>query len=1297
MRRQILSSASSGRPLAPRSTLAVHLLFASLNSTFLDPAKIPAAGSQFSKIAVDMCCTEPGKYSERRNYTPAALCAISARGLAWSPEGGFLYTIYGSWIKCGGSLKTLKTDDDTLSLPRSACAEYARRGQCGEYDIDHDDIDDLCAAECAVLVQSTSNATANPADPSTVQAAGSPSSGAGFQILVSCRTLIELEGGCAHDLSVRELTYPAGTRVSDVCPTECSGHVNCAPAALDVSFLGVVEDSSGHGGSVELHGGACVDEGSSGLVLSGDNPSCKNIETGPAWDALVMQIGAAGFPWPVTTCAQIQPYCFPEPGSAIADMSSIVRESCPQACQTCLASVEATIGMDYYSDIGFSVAFWVLKHPADVWASPTATLEPETVYFHQPRMRTVDASVHVRLSREEWLDAWTLGVQVNGGLGTINHDVYVAAQVDLIRDSTPMWTHILITSHSHDGISIFENGQWLRSKPQYMGNGWRPFARMATSPVPALPTLADWLRYNAVASRSTEDFSVLNELESWRQSDGKLHMKLVYPLRSKGANSNEWRQTSNPVTSTSLNVDGYEPIDIQMSQNHWGGLRHGNPNPTNCVESGQQPGINCGAFLEGSIGPDANPNWCYTIGAAVKFPGVGFASRVVVGPECNPFSPTDYRVELWAYRPPDELDAVIQPTTGIRIAGGILSDKVYVGGMNGGAGALRGSLAMLQVYGAVLSADQVRCTYESGKQLVQSGRMAQSSPTQCRDAAMVTGCTSHVATGRRLALSNEPLAWRSNVDDGSCVFDVVRGTGERGVLHITDSWQRVALHGSYTTPLVFIGVLTRQSTAQTVARLRNVAMAAGGAWSFEVQAEQKSCHFAKPPPTAERVSYLVVEAGVSAEGWQAGVIRSHDREWHRVSLLQRLDVHGPAPVVISHVQNYDSRTEFVTTRHNLVPLPSKMGGSIEPHPIEPHPRPYQAFFVQVHGEGTWCPDMHYYTEYFDNLDLGGTPAATQCEPTAPDWHWHHNNGAGVPPAIAGRGDPAKPFLFSARWTTRIHVRAEDTASFRFSSRASGGSRIMLDGATVVDNWEEWGPIFTSDPVPTGVGYHYIVYEYRSADRRDEYATPTDSYATLTWTSGAEAVPGSVNSSGVVASGAEPVHADVGWLSFASGNGTVRGAAGHPEAGFATVMHSSTSVNFGARFDTAPLVFGAIISVGRVNAHLRLLEASEQHMSIATEYDTCNFIIDVGDYLAGWIAFPYATNMDVLEPATVSRRSTRFSDVVALLSIAESLGLPDYVQWRNGSDPCSDRWAGVECLARAGEDLRVVVLDVSPIL
>ena len=103
------------------------------------------------------------------------------------------------------------------------------------------------------------------------------------------------------------------------------------------------------------------------------------------------------------------------------------------------------------------------------------------------------------------------------------------------------------------------------------------------------------------------------------------------------------------------------------------------------------------------------------------------------------------------------------------------------------------------------------------------------------------------------------------------------------MIHVTDDWQRVDLLRSYSNPVVLCGVVTRDSTTEAVVRVRSVTTdPQTGAWYFEISAEQKSCHSANPPPTSERVDFIVVEVGVSAEGWQAGLTRVHSADWHRV-------------------------------------------------------------------------------------------------------------------------------------------------------------------------------------------------------------------------------------------------------------------------------------------------------------------------------------------------------------------------------------------------------------------------------
>jgi hypothetical protein len=251
-----------------------------------------------------------------------------------------------------------------------------------------------------------------------------------------------------------------------------------------------------------------------------------------------------------------------------------------------------------------------------------------------------------------------------------------------------------------------------------------------------------------------------------------------------------------------------------------------------------------------------------------------------------------------------------------------LGSEVFLGGTTATYGwspmahAFRGSVAMLQLYALALGADDLQCVFEGGKDLVQNQRMAQDTPSAC-GGRVTTGCTNPIADNYD---DTVPL---SSIDDGSCRFGGHEATlGEHGIVHVTDEWQRVDLTSSYTNPVVLCGVVTRESTTQAVVRVRSVATDPhSGAWYFEIAAEQKSCHFAQPPPTSEHVDYIVVDGGVSTEGWQAGIVRVHDAAWHRTSFLREFEA-GTVPVVISQAQTYDNRTQFVSTRHYFPSAPT---------------------------------------------------------------------------------------------------------------------------------------------------------------------------------------------------------------------------------------------------------------------------------------------------------------------------------------------------------------------------------------
>ena len=72
-------------------------------------------------------------------------------------------------------------------------------------------------------------------------------------------------------------------------------------------------------------------------------------------------------------------------------------------------------------------------------------------------------------------------------------------------------------------------------------------------------------------------FSILDQLEDFRQSDGRFHFKLCYPEVTWGVDGkkcNEWYQTSNPATETT--ITGFEAIDLAFTINSfekpWSGI-----------------------------------------------------------------------------------------------------------------------------------------------------------------------------------------------------------------------------------------------------------------------------------------------------------------------------------------------------------------------------------------------------------------------------------------------------------------------------------------------------------------------------------------------------------------------------------------------------------------------------------------------------------------------------------------------------------------------------------------------------
>ena len=97
--------------------------------------------------------------------------------------------------------------------------------------------------------------------------------------------------------------------------------------------------------------------------------------------------------------------------------------------------------------------------------------------------------------------------------------------------------------------------------------------------------VTSWLSVDP-SDPSLPNYSILDTLDdAYKNSDGKFTFKLVWPNRS-GKNYNMWRQSTNPVTETSVAVpDGYEKIDVPFTANNFIGLHHTSSSRTSNVYS----------------------------------------------------------------------------------------------------------------------------------------------------------------------------------------------------------------------------------------------------------------------------------------------------------------------------------------------------------------------------------------------------------------------------------------------------------------------------------------------------------------------------------------------------------------------------------------------------------------------------------------------------------------------------------------------------------------------------------------
>ena len=125
-------------------------------------------------------------------------------------------------------------------------------------------------------------------------------------------------------------------------------------------------------------------------------------------------------------------------------------------------------------------------------------------------------------------------------------------------------------------------------------------------------------------------FSILDQLENYRNAEGNFHLKLCYPEATgeDGGHCNEWVQTSNPATDTT--ITGFQAISLAFKldgyRNPWVGL-------------GRSPAGYTQTFMDDA---PSRSHWWSAIGSTSYFGG----SDTIPGPLPNKIK----KVEIYVKR-----------------------------------------------------------------------------------------------------------------------------------------------------------------------------------------------------------------------------------------------------------------------------------------------------------------------------------------------------------------------------------------------------------------------------------------------------------------------------------------------------------------------------------------------------------------------------------------------------------------------------------------------------------------------
>ena len=137
-----------------------------------------------------------------------------------------------------------------------------------------------------------------------------------------------------------------------------------------------------------------------------------------------------------------------------------------------------------------------------------------------------------------------------------------------------------------------------------------------------------------------------------------------------------------------------------------------------------------------------------------------------------------------------------------------------------------------------------------------------------------------------------------------------------------------------------------------------------------------------------------------------------------------------------------------------------------------------------------APQSTWLANYWNNMDLSGSPALTQDEATI-DYDW-------------GTGSPAPGVInadhFSASWLRAVYFNA---GAYRFTAQSDDGMRVSINGNTIINNWT-LHPIQTNTAdVNLAAGTYSVFVEY--------FENTGDAVAKLSW----QAIPATESSPGGV--------------------------------------------------------------------------------------------------------------------------------------------------------------------------------------